>query len=201
LYVAGNPILGGANHTGAATSGRYAGRKAAEYARNAPDPAVNPDQVRAEKARVYAPVKRDSGIGWKELHAGIARIMQDYCGKERHEALLKTGLRYFKEIRESEAANAYARNPHELLRVLDCLDRITCGEMIKNASLARKASSDWLNFRRIDYPEMDPPEWKKWITIKQKDGEVKVGELPINYWLLPPNAPTYEENYERHCSL
>jgi hypothetical protein len=33
------------------------------------------------------------------------------------------------------------------------------------------------------------------------DGKVKIGELPINYWLLPPNAPTYEENYRRHCSL
>ena len=201
LYVAGNPILGGSNHTVAATSGRYAGRKAAEYARTAPDPVVDHNQVRVEKERVYAPVKRDSGIGWKELHAGIARIMQDYCGEERHETILKTGLRYFKEIRESEASNAYARNPHELLRVLDCLDRITSGEMIMHASLARKASSAWLSFKRIDYPEIDPPDWKKWVTIKQKDGKVEVGELPINYWLLPPNASNYEENYNRHCSL
>lgn len=201
LFVAGNPMLGGSNHTQAATSGRYAGRKAAEYARTAPDPVVYPDQVKDEKARVYAPIKRSSGIGWKELHAGIARIMQDYCGEERHEAVLKTGLRYFKEIRESEAANAYARNPHELLRILDCMDRMTSGEMIIHASMARKASNRWINFKRIDYPEADPKEWKKWVTIKQKDGKVEVGELPINYWLLPPNAPTYQENYEHHCGL
>jgi hypothetical protein len=28
-----------------------------------------------------------------------------------------------------------------------------------------------------------------------------LGELPYNYWLLPPHAPTYEENYERHSKL
>lgn len=201
LYVAGNPMLGGSNHTQAATSGRYTGRKAAQYARTAPEPVVDRNQVMAEKSRVYAPVKRESGIGWKELHAGISRIMQDYCGAERHEVLLKTGLRYFKEIRESEVSHTYARNPHELLRVLDCLDRLTSGEMIMHASLARKASSHLLNFKRIDYPEIDPPEWKKWVTVKQKDGEVKVGDLPINYWLLPPYASTYQENYEHHCSL
>ncbi len=69
------------------------------------------------------------------------------------------------------------------------------------ASLARKASSRALNFNRIDYPEMDPPEWKKFVTIKQENGDVKVGELPMNFWLLPPYAPTYAENYRQHCEL
>ncbi|GAH23734.1 unnamed protein product, partial [marine sediment metagenome] len=63
------------------------------------------------------------------------------------------------------------------------------------------ASSLTLDFKRIDYPEMDPPEWNKFVTTRLEDGEVKVGELPFNYWLLPPNAPTYQENYKRHCGL
>jgi len=75
------------------------------------------------------------------------------------------------------------------------------GEMIVHASLARKASSSALDFKRLDYPDMDPPEWEKFVTIRLENGEVKLGELPFNYWLLPPNAPTYRENYERHCGL
>jgi succinate dehydrogenase/fumarate reductase flavoprotein subunit len=201
LYVAGQPMLGGSEHSTAATTGRYAGRKAAEYARTTSESVVDRNQVELEKARVYAPVKRERGIGWKELHAGIARVMQDYCAEIRHESLLNTGLRYLKEIREGEASNVYARNPHELMRVLDCLDRLTCGEMTMHNSLARKASSRLLNFKRADYSAVDPEEWHKFVTIKLDNGKVKVGELPINYWLLPPNAPTYEENYKRHCSL
>jgi hypothetical protein len=48
---------------------------------------------------------------------------------------------------------------------------------------------------------MDPPEWNKLVTIKLENGDIKVGELPHNYWLLPPNAPTYEENYKKHAIL
>jgi hypothetical protein len=67
--------------------------------------------------------------------------------------------------------------------------------------LARKASSSDLEFNRLDYPEMDPPEWQKLVTLRLENGDVKVGEKPINYWLLPPNDSSYEENYRKHCGL
>ena len=73
--------------------------------------------------------------------------------------------------------------------------------MIIHASLARKASSRPLDFKRIDYPQMDPPEWNKFVTIRLENGEVKVGELPANYWLSPPYAPTFRENYEKHAAF
>jgi len=75
------------------------------------------------------------------------------------------------------------------------------GEIIMHASLARKASSRFMDLKRIDYPAVDPPEWNKIISIRLENGEVKVGELPSDYWLQPPNAPTYEENYRLHCGL
>ena len=87
------------------------------------------------------------------------------------------------------------------MRVIECLSRITVGEMIMHASLARKASSKPLDLKRLDYPDIDPSDWNKFITTRLENGEVKIGEQPFNYWLLPPNAPTYEENYERHCGL
>jgi succinate dehydrogenase/fumarate reductase flavoprotein subunit len=201
LYAAGN--IGRSRHggAGASSTGRYAGRKAAAYALKARQPVIDRKQIQAEKARVYASVKRKDGVGWKELQAGICRIMQDYCGEFKSEEILKMGLRWFNSIRESEASTVYARNPHELKKVLECFSRLTAGEMIMHASLARKASSQALNFNRIDYPEKDPPEWNKFVTIRLENGEVKVGEMPMNFWLLPPNAPTYEENYQRHCDL
>ena len=201
LYAAGNQLAGGSNHPGAAATGRYAGRKAADYALKTGEPVIDRKQVEEEKVRVYAPVNRKGEIGWKELQAGLCRIMQDYCGEYKSEETLKMGLRWLDSIRESEAAKVCARNPHELARTLECLSRLTVGEMIMHASLARKASSSVLDFKRLDYPDMDPPEWEKFVTIRLENGEVKVGELPINYWLLPPNFPTYKENYKRHCGF
>jgi succinate dehydrogenase/fumarate reductase flavoprotein subunit len=201
LYAAGTQLAGGGNHAGAAATGRYAGRKAATYALNAKEPAINREQIDKEKSRVYAPVNSGDGIGWKELRAGLARIMQDYCSVAKNKEVLQTGLQWFESIRESDASMAYARNPHELMRVLECFSRITVGEIILHASLARKASSLPLKFIRLDYPETDQPEWDKFIVIKQENGVIKTRDLPPKFWLKPPNAPTYKENYDRHSNL
>jgi len=157
--------------------------------------------VDENKAQVYAPVERDEGIGWKELKAGICRIMQDYCGEFKSEETLKMGLNWLKSIREGEGSKVHASNPHDLARVLECFSNITAGEMIIHSCLARKSSSRVLGFQRLDYPEMDPPEWDKFVTIRLENGEVRDGERPFKYWLLPPYAPTYKENYKKHSGL
>ena len=201
LYAAGCQTASGGGHPGSAANGRYAGRKAADYAKTAKEPVMDPKQVAEEKTRVYAPVGREGDIGWKELQAGVCRIMQDYCGEYKSEEILKTGLWWLSSIRESEVERTYARNPHELWRFHECIMRLTVGEIIMYASLARKASSQFMDLKRIDYPEMDPPEWNKIITVRLENGQVKAGELPSNYWLQPPYALTYEENYQRHSGI
>ena len=201
LFAAGAQTAGGGGHAGAAATGRYTGRKLAAYVREAKEAVIARKQVDEEKARVYAPLEQKGDIGWKELQAGICRIMQDYCGEYKGEQTLKMGLWWLNSIRESEVAKTYVRNPHELARFLECMVRLTVSEIIMNASLARKASCPALDFKRLDYPEVDPPEWNKFVTIKLENGKVKAGELPFNFWLLPPNATSYEENYERHCGL
>ncbi|MBW1916044.1 MAG: FAD-dependent oxidoreductase [Deltaproteobacteria bacterium] len=198
LYAAGNQSGAGSNHGAAAATGRYSARKAAAYAKSAKEPVIDRNQVDQEKLRVYAPVKRKDGGGWKELQAGLCRIMQDYCGEHKSEAILNTGLEWLKSISESEASNTVARNPHELMRTVECFSRITSSEMVMHACLARKASSRPLNFNRLDYPEVDPPEWNKLVTTRLDNGAVVEGEMPIKYWLSAPYAPTYKENYEEH---
>jgi succinate dehydrogenase/fumarate reductase flavoprotein subunit len=201
LYVAGQQTHAGGDHATSATTGRYAGRHAAVYAKEAPEPHIQRKQIDEEKARVYAPIKRKDGMGWNEVKAGLCRIMQDYCGEYKSEPLLKMGLKWFESAREQEAANMYARNPHELVHCIECLTHIEVGEIVMHACLNRKASCAALDFKRIDYPEMDPPEWRKLITMKLNNGNIEVGERPVDYWLQPPYAPTYKENYEKHCAL
>ena len=198
LYAAGQQIYGSENHGNAAMTGRWAGAKAADYALKAGESMIDRGQVEKEKMRVYAPIKRKEGMEWKELNAGICRVMQEWCGEKKSEELLKTGLTWLKEIREGEATTVYARNPHELMRVLECFSILTVGEMIMHASLARKASSKWLNLYRTDYPEVDPPDWNKLIATRLENGEIKFHELTRNYYLQSPNASTLKENYELH---
>jgi succinate dehydrogenase/fumarate reductase flavoprotein subunit len=192
LYVAGEQVFSAGDHSFAAATGRYAGRKAAAYAGEVATGKISKEQIAGEKARVYAPVKRSAGIDWKELHAGIARAMQYFCSEYKDEQLLNMGLDALREIEEVHVPRLYALDPHKLMRSIEDLSLLTHGRIILNASLARRASSRPLNFFRIDYPEVDPQDWNKFITVKLEDGKVKTGELPLNYW------GDLKSNYEAH---
>ena len=201
LYVAGSTLASGTDHSGSATTGRYAGRKAAGYASTAQDIVVDRAQIDKEKDRIYAPVRREDGLGWKDLKSGTARIMQDYCGEVKNDETLNLGLQVLQSVRESELSMAFARNPHELGRAQEAFSQLNIGEGIIHACLAHKASSMPLGLKRVDYPEMDPPEYQKFMTIRNDNGNVKIGELPFSYWLLPPHSDSYAENYKAHCDL
>jgi succinate dehydrogenase/fumarate reductase flavoprotein subunit len=192
LYAAGGQVFATGDHAYAASTGRYAGRKAADYALGTNQAEVDRPQVSAEKTRVYAPVLRKNGMHWKELNAGACKIMQDYCGELKTEETLSIGLQWFNELEAGEASETIARNPHELGKVLEVSNIITNGKMILEGYLARKSSNPYLGFTRLDYPLIDPPEWHKWVTVKQVDGQVKAGSLPLDY------CGDMRQNYEEH---
>ena len=192
LYVAGTTMFSPEDHSYAAATGRYAGRKAAAYAKEIAEPKVSREQIEREKARLYAPVKRSSGLEWKELHAGIARVMQYYVSEFKTESLLNMGLNALKKIEEESVPLLFALDPHKLMRSLEDISLLTYGKIIIQAQLARKASSMPLGLQRIDYPAMDPPEWNKFLTIKQENNKVRTGELPMNFW------GNMKEKYETH---
>ena len=129
------------------------------------------------------------------MNQGINKVMQFYCGDPKEGEVMKLGLKLLDDIGEEIATNSFATDPHKLARTLEVMDILTFSKLIINACLARKASSSLLGFRRWDYPEMEPEEWHKFVTVRQKDGEVAVGELPLGFW------GSLEENYADHCGL
>jgi succinate dehydrogenase/fumarate reductase flavoprotein subunit len=196
LFAAGNAIYAGNYYHHASATGRYAGRKAAAFAKTAEAPVLSEDQVNDEKRRIFAPIHRTKGMDWKELRSGLCRIMQHYCGDIKNEKLLNIGLIWLKDIRDTVVPEMSADNPHMLMRVLETLHMIDCDELILKASLARKASSRHLGFTRQDYPELDPPEWHKLITIKQVEGGIEVGERPLDFaGSLPEHYVRYNPDY------
>ena len=131
-------------------------------------------------------------MDWKELHAGIARTMQYFCSEYKSDRLFKMGLQSLQHIEETWAPKLLAPDPHKLIRCLEDLSILTHAQIILHSSLARKASSRFLNFIRTDHPQLDPPEWHKFITVKQENCETRVGERPLDY---PGNL---KEKYEAH---
>jgi succinate dehydrogenase/fumarate reductase flavoprotein subunit len=182
LYAAGMQMFSPEDHSYAAATGRYAGRKAASYAREAGEPKISREQINREKKRVYSPVKRTGGMDWKELHAGIARVMQYYVSEFKTENLLNIAMGALNKIEEESLPLLFALDPHKLMRGLEDTSHLTYAQIIVQAMLARKASSVPLGLKRIDYPRVDPPEWNKFLTIKLENGKVKTGFLPLTFW-------------------
>ena len=55
-------------------------------------------------------------------------------------------------------------------------------KIIIQAMLARKASSVPLGLNRIDYPEMDPPEWDKYLTLKLEKDRIQLESFRRRFW-------------------
>ena len=209
VYAAGDQLYASDCAGFACATGYYAGRKAAKAALTADWTAYDPEDVKKEQKRLYAPlfVDPEEGMTWKELNMAIAKAMQNYCGGVKCDALLMEGLDLLTTFEKEMVPKLSCRNPHELMRIHEVLDILTVAKMVLHASLARKSSSAPLCFTRSDYPEMDPEKDRHHIAIHQEHGEVKVRKVPLDFFgelkteYEKRNQDYMEELKSRHAVL
>lgn len=191
LFAAGDALFASNCYGHACATGHYAGRHAAAYARSLGEVSVHEPQVESERARLYQALGRDKGVTWQELNFAITRVMQHHCGGFKTDELLVRGLAALDELEAQEVPRLMARNPHDVIRVLEVLNILTTAKIVIHSSLARKASSHALHFTRLDYPEVDPPAWRKFITVRDTPDGVRADSRPLDYY------GNLTENYER----
>ncbi|MBR0136034.1 MAG: FAD-dependent oxidoreductase [Clostridia bacterium] len=192
LFVAGDSLFSSNCFGHAASTGSYAGRKAAAYAsREESFKEIAEAQAEAEMKRIYAPLYGDpvNGISWKELNEAIAKGMQNYCGEQKRDELLLSGLELMEHYEKDIVPHAYAANPHELMRLLEVFDILTVAKIILNACLARRQSCEKLEFFRLDDDGGEP---KPFICISTDGKKIITREVPLDY------AGDIKENYEKY---
>ncbi|MFX0073900.1 MAG: FAD-dependent oxidoreductase [Candidatus Hermodarchaeota archaeon] len=196
LYAAGDQLFASDCVSHAAATGHYAGRHAVMYVNSANEINIDSQQVNAEKDRIFSIIQHNNGIDWKMFNLHITRIMQNYCGEIKSEKQLNIGLKLLEKMEGQEIPQLYASNPHELIRTLEVVNVLTNAKLIINSCLARKASSKQLHFTRSDFPDMDPPVWHKFVTVKKKNGNLIVADKPIDYYgSLKKNYILYNKDY------
>lgn len=175
----------------ACSSGFFAGNRASEYAKANTLGEIDKKQLEKEQKRIYAPIKRmgkDSAyISWKELWGGSARVMQQCCADFKTESILKQGLMWLESIKKTEMQETYARNPHELARVLEDETRITVSEMFLNGCLTK------LTAEKENMPE------KSYLFIRKDGNRVKTKIRSEKFWLQAPYQEDYLKNYLKHA--
>ena len=191
LFAAGSEAGQGGSPCG--SSGAYTGNRAAEYAMKVEPGRVSEEQIAAEKERVYAPVRRmndpKATVSWKELWMGMNRVMQQDCGDYRTRVLFEHGLMWLDSIKRHEMQMTYARNPHELARVLECESRVTTAEVYLYLGIAGCMARD------------DGAGADKIVLTRFENGKPVNTYKEDKWWLKAPYAPTYKENYEKCRSL
>ena len=192
VFAAGDQLFAMDCGGAASATGYYAGRKAADFAKAHELEACPEDQAAAEKARLLAPMTNDGDMNWKELNFAISKCMQNYCAEFKCEELLAEGLDLLNRFSEEYVPQLHCENPHDLMRTHEVLDILEVSKMILEACRMRKSSSAPLCFERTDFPEMDPEEDRKFITIRQVDGKAVRGEVPHDYF------GDVEEMYEKY---
>jgi succinate dehydrogenase/fumarate reductase flavoprotein subunit len=175
LYAAGDEVGNlRADLSGAATFGWIAGNSAAARARKVKAlPKVDQESFAREKASLYSGfLGRKNGANWKEANLALQQIMQDYAGVDtvRSETVMNAGLKYLGDLRKKASETLSTPNSHELVRALETLDLMECGEVILRSALERKETR--LMHRRSDFPFTNPLLQDKFLTIRQEGGKV-----------------------------
>ena len=176
LFAAGDPVGNfRADIAGAATYGWIAGGSAAERAKGIRAfQKAEKSPVTEERAKIYSAfTARDHGPDWREANIALQQIMKDYAGVVvRSETLLKAGLKYFRDLREKVLGTMTAANSHSLMRCLEVLDLMECGEMVFLTALERKETRAL--HKRSDFPFTNPLLADKFLTIQEVRGEASV---------------------------
>ena len=183
IYAAGDQLYASDCAGFACATGYYAGRKAAAAAKTLDTlPDYNEAEAAAERERLLAPIRRADGMDWRELNMAISKAMQNYCGGVKCDALLHEGLDLLESFETEIVPQISCKNPHELMRVHEVFDILTVSKLILHACLSRKTSSEPLFFKRTDSTETDPERDRRFITVRQENGEVIYGSHPLYYF-------------------
>jgi succinate dehydrogenase/fumarate reductase flavoprotein subunit len=150
-------------------------------------------QIAAERQRVLAPLSRPNGIPHHQIEYKIRRFVNDYLQPPKTATRMEIGLGHFLRARD-ELDEAGAREPHELMRVVEAGFIRDCAEMAARASLFRKESRWGLYHYRLDHPQLDDQNWfvhvnlRKQADGKHPDGTMTAFKRPVADYVVPLDA-------------
>jgi succinate dehydrogenase/fumarate reductase flavoprotein subunit len=185
LYCAGDLIGGSWRQSagGAFVFGARAGRNAAEYARKAPKPVINDEQVNEEKERILKAtnVNPRDGYSWIELEDKARQIASEYGPPFTNDAKLERGLYHLERIRTRYLPKLYARTPREMMRVSEVNAVFSNVESFLRAGLFRKEclNGGCMLFEKTGYSPQDDTNLPYHTLIRCVDGEMTVSTKPV----------------------
>lgn len=186
LYAAGDMAAVPHNYMlGAFTYGWFAGQHAADYVAGRSHAPLDEAQIAAERARIYAPLERESGLAPAQVEYKLRRMVNDYLQPPKVTRKMEIGLARFAAIADDIDA-IKAQNAHELMRAAEVRAIRDCAEMAARASLFRTESRWGLYHHRVDFPQRDDHDWFCHTELyKNERGEMACRKRPVEPYVVP----------------
>ena len=179
LYAAGDAAANATSLMGAFALGRIAGREAALFAKKTGTKEVDPGRVQDEEKRVFAPLQRAEGIPPALLERKVRLTVNHYVDNPKSEAKLKTAQSRFSRLRE-DLSRLKAADLHDAMKAVEVRALLDCAEIVAAASLERKESRWGVYHWRVDFPNRNDGEWKKFVVVqKSNEGRISVSTEPV----------------------
>jgi succinate dehydrogenase/fumarate reductase flavoprotein subunit len=113
-----------------------------------------------------ASMRRENGTPWREFEDETRRVVTDYVGVRRSDKGLKLALDTLRALAAKEP-ELKADDLHGLMRVYEARSIRLSAEMMATASLTRKETRTRSAHRRLDYPETDDENWRKFVVVEK----------------------------------
>jgi len=174
LFAAGDCATVSGGISGAAVLGHIAGEGVVRRIRAGggalPDP--DPRMLEQVRAQSEAHLQQPEGMPWKDYEEATRQTVSDYVGVRRDERGLKLALDTLRALALRDP-QLQADDLHGLMRVHEARNIRMNAEMMATASLARRETRTGSSHFRMDFPETDDHNWRKFVIVERGgDGPV-----------------------------
>jgi adenylylsulfate reductase subunit A len=181
LFAAGDCATVSGGIAGAAVLGHIAGEGVVRRARleHGALPDIDVPAAEAVRARSESHLGRPGGIPWSRFEDEIRQTVTDYVGVRRNETGLRLALESLGALARRESS-LKADDLHGLMRVHEAKNIRLNAEIMAAASLARRETRTGSSHRRLDYPQTDEVNWRRFVVVQRGDDGPAVRTLPTD---------------------
>ncbi len=183
LYVAGDVASVPKQHlTGAFVFGEVAAESIVDFIASQSDTKIDDKQVRdaaRERDRRFTTVDREIGV--VDLEYKVRRFIGDYVISPKNAVKLNRWLEWADRFKAEIYDQVLVRNAHELSKLYEIENIVSCATLSVRASLERKESRWGEAHRRTDFPERDDRNWLRHVIVSRGDEleDIRVSTRPV----------------------
>ena len=180
LFAAGDCASVSGGIAGASVVGHIAGEGVASYLGNGSGarPVIDMSLAETVRSRAIAHMRVDQAqrLSWKTYEDRVRRTVSDYVGVRRNDEGLRLALKTLRAL-AADDHRLKADDLHELMRVHESTSIRLNAELMATSALARKETRTGSSHRRVDYPDTDDENWRRFVLVTNGGDRPRVDTL------------------------